>query len=139
VGSGVAAGANTLFFVLAGRLGEKEVDGGLSVMAEARKIFRAVAMEPCVKLLDGISSRVISVFLVDDCCGVPRRLAEPGPKGDDAAKARFAKGRGGRDRGVPWLAASATSSPGMEKVTIWEDGAEEVDGNEKRRRKGQSI
>jgi hypothetical protein len=79
VGSGVAAGAKTLFLVLAGRLGEKEVDGGLSVMAEARKIFRAVAMEPCVKLLDGISSRVSNVFLVEDCCGVPKRLAEAGP------------------------------------------------------------
>jgi hypothetical protein len=87
-------------------------------MAEARKMFRAVAIELLLRLLAGTSSRVVSSFFPDVTCGVPRRLAEELLKGDAAAEERFAKGSGGRDLGVPLVAASTTSSPGMEKVTI---------------------
>lgn len=65
-GSGVAPGAKTFFIVLLGILGENEDVGGLSVMVDARKIFRAVAMELWLRLLAGASSRVVNSFLVDE-------------------------------------------------------------------------
>lgn len=45
------------------------------------------------------------------------RLAELGAKGE-APYGRFANGRGGRARGVPFVTAPASASPGREKVTI---------------------
>jgi hypothetical protein len=117
VGSGVAPGAKTFFIVLCGKLGEKRVAGGLSLMADARKMLRAAAIELLFKLLDGTSSRVVSSLRDEAAFGVPLRLAEPPAKGD-AAKLRFAKGRGGRGFGVPFALSATLSSPGREKVTI---------------------
>lgn len=45
------------------------------------------------------------------------RLEELGAKGE-APYGRFANGRGGRARGVPFVTAPASASPGREKVTI---------------------
>lgn len=117
-GSGVAPGAKTFFIVLLGMLGENVEAGGLSVIVDARNMFRAVAMELLLRLLAGTSSRVVNSFFADEACGVPRRFADELPKGEATEYARFAKGSGGRDRGVPLVAASTTSSPGIEKVTI---------------------
>lgn len=84
-GSGVAPGAKTFFIVLLGILGENvEAGGGLSVIVDARKMFRAVAMELLLRLLAGTSSRVVNSFLADAACGVPRRFEEALPKGDAA-------------------------------------------------------
>lgn len=116
-GSGVAPGAKTFFMVLFGMLGEKADVGGLSLMADALKMFLAVAIELLFRLLDGTSSRVVNSFRLDEAWGVARRFAEELPNGDAAAYARLAKGSGGRDLGVPFV-ASMTSSPGMENVTI---------------------
>jgi hypothetical protein len=66
VGFGVAPGAKTLFGVFWGMLGEKAVDGGLPLMADARKMFRAVEMELLFKLLDGRSSRFPKSVRVDE-------------------------------------------------------------------------
>lgn len=45
------------------------------------------------------------------------RLEELGAKGE-APYGRFANGKGGRARGVPFVTAPASASPGREKVTI---------------------
>lgn len=113
-GSGVAPGAKTFFGVLAGMLGENRVEGGLSLIVEARKMLRAETILLLLKWLAG-SSRSNGLRAEDEC-GVPTRFAEP-PNGD-AAKARFAKGRGGRDLGVAALGAAASPSPGNANVTI---------------------
>lgn len=84
-GSGVAPGAKTFFMALFGMLGEKVDVGGLSLMADALKMFLAVAIELPFRLLDGTSSRVVNIFRLDEAWGVPRRLAEELPNGDAAA------------------------------------------------------
>lgn len=86
-------------------------------MDEARKMLRAAAMELLLKLLEGTSSRVVRIFRAEAPCGVPVRLDELGANGD-VPYGRFANGRGGRARGVPFVAAPASLSPGREKVTI---------------------
>lgn len=118
-GSGVAPGANTFFIVLCGRFGEKGTDaGGLSEMADARKMLRAVAMLLLLRLLDGGSSRVVKNLRDGAECGVPRRFDGPLPNGEAAPYARFANGSGGRALGVPLVAGAASFSPGSEKVTM---------------------
>lgn len=126
VGSGVAPGAKTFFMVLAGSLGEKGLAGGLSLIVDARKMLRAVAMELLLRLLGGCSSRDMSSLRPEDVWGVSKRFAELLPPKGDAANARFAKGNGGRDLGVPLLALGARSpSLGRANVTI---AAERCDG-----------
>jgi hypothetical protein len=106
---------------LCGRFGEKELDGGLSLMADALKIFRAVPIELALRLLDGRSSRPLNSRRVEEACGVPRRLAGALPMcGDAVVRPRFANGRGGRDLGVELCAPATSLSPGREKVTIFE-------------------
>jgi hypothetical protein len=99
-------------------LGENVEVGEASLMVDARKMFRAVAIELWLRLLAGTSSRVINTLRAEEAWGVPKRLADELPNGDAAADERFANGNGGRDLGVPLVAASTTSSPGIEKVTI---------------------
>ena len=45
-------------------------------MDEARKMLRAVAMELLLRLLEGTSSRVMSVFRAEDALGVPMRFED---------------------------------------------------------------
>ena len=75
VASGVALGLNAFFIVLWGNAGEKGVvRGGLSLISDDRKILRAVAMEPLLRLAEGSSSRGARSFRAEPRCGVPRRF-----------------------------------------------------------------
>lgn len=91
-------------------------------MVEALKMFRAVAIELPLRLLAGISSRVVRSLRADAVCGVPSRRADEGAKGDALYPRLAAKGSGGRDLGVPLVAAATSLSPGRAKVTIAKGG-----------------
>lgn len=96
VGSGVAPGAKTFFMALRGKAGEKTEGPGLSLAAEARKMFRVDAAEGLPKLPDGTPSRDANRLRREPKLGVPLRQTEPAPKGEGAAEAGLAGVSAGR-------------------------------------------
>ena len=81
-------GAKDLFIVPVGRLGEKVVGGELSLILDARKIFRAVAIEFLLRLLDEKSSRPRNPWFAEDAVrGVPNGFL-PGPLNGDFGNVR---------------------------------------------------